>query len=357
METTRRTFLLSASALSVGGLLSACRATDEGTSGPSSQAAATATEAKAFPVTIKHKFGSTTLTKAPTRVVCVGLVEQDMLLALGIVPVAVTEWLKAAPHEIYPWVQSKLGSATPPVVLPSADGIAVEKIAALKPDLIIGQYAGVTAAEYDKLSKIAPTVAQPKEYVDYGVPWDVNARNVGLAVGQPARAEQLIRAVRTRFASERASHPQFAGKSAAVVTAYDGIYIYGPQDPRSQVLKELGFSFPEKFKTIGGSKEFGGTISTERTRELELDAIVWLDDAAKVDKTTGGLWKQTRTQREGRAIYVPYEEKQGTPAATYASALTIVTPLSLPYLLDTYVPQLAAAVDGKTSTPVPAPRG
>jgi iron complex transport system substrate-binding protein len=68
-------------------LLSACRDDSDTDSG----AAAPAAEPSAFPVTIEHKYGSTTIEEAPERVAVVGLREQDALLGLGIVPVATTE--------------------------------------------------------------------------------------------------------------------------------------------------------------------------------------------------------------------------------------------------------------------------
>lgn len=58
---------------------------------PAATAAETATEGS-FPVTIEHKHGSTTILQAPERVVLVGLNEQDAMLALGVVPVASSEW-------------------------------------------------------------------------------------------------------------------------------------------------------------------------------------------------------------------------------------------------------------------------
>ena len=65
-------------------LLSACGDDSDTDSG----AAAPAAEPSAFPVTIEHKYGSTTIEEAPKRIVVAGLREQDSLLALGVVPVA-----------------------------------------------------------------------------------------------------------------------------------------------------------------------------------------------------------------------------------------------------------------------------
>ena len=41
----------------------------------------------AFPVTIEHKYGSTTIEAEPQRVVSVGFAEHDGILALGVTPV------------------------------------------------------------------------------------------------------------------------------------------------------------------------------------------------------------------------------------------------------------------------------
>ncbi|MGW7684264.1 hypothetical protein ACWGID_26210 [Kribbella sp. NPDC054772] len=105
----------------------------------------------AFPVTIKNKYGDTVVKAAPQRVVTVGLVEQDALLALGVAPVGTTEWFGEKPGALFPWAKAKLGDAAVPQVLSDKDGLQFEKIAALRPDLIIGLYSGISADDYKKL--------------------------------------------------------------------------------------------------------------------------------------------------------------------------------------------------------------
>ena len=124
---------------------------------------------RAFPVTIEHKFGETTIDAEPERVVSIGYNEHDFLLALGVVPVALRDWYGEQPNSVWPWAQDELGDATPEV-LPSTD-LNFEQIAALDPDLIVGVWSGMTAEDYELLSAIAPTVAQPENYDDYGTPW------------------------------------------------------------------------------------------------------------------------------------------------------------------------------------------
>lgn len=346
MPASRRLFLTGLSAIVVTPVLAACGGSD---TTPTAAGSSAAGSADAFPVTIPHKFGETTITTAPTRVVCVGLVEQDALLALGIVPVAVTKWFGEAPGQIFSWATDQLGGSPLPEVLDNANGTPIEKVAALAPDLIIGQYAGITQKEYDLLSKIAPTVAQPGTYVDYGTPWDESTLTIGKAIGKSTEAQTVVDEVNARIEKEAADHPEFAGKQAACVTPYEGIFIYGPEDPRDRMLSKLGFVFPE-ILTKDQGKEFGWSISAERVGELEdVDAVVWLGTEKEVNDGTGKGWANTTASKEGRGIFI--NDSNGD----YYIAQSMVTPLSIPYVLDRYVPQLAAAADGDPASQPESP--
>lgn len=330
--------------------LSACGSSDSSSDGEDSAAGSSSqVEDGAFPVTIDHKFGSTTLTKEPQRVVAVGLTEQDALLALGTDPVAVTEWFGDAKGFIFPWAQQALGDGALPQVLTTTDGLQLEKIISFKPDLIIGQYAGVTKEEFAKLEAIAPTVVQPKEYTDYGVPWQVGTENIGKALGRPAAAKELISKTEATIADYATKNPDIKGKTAIVLTPYDGIFFYGPEDPRSRILTELGFTFP--IDTIKGidKSEFGTSISPEQfSRFKDVDVIVWLATEKQVNDGTGGLWAKSDAAKQGRGVFISEAD------ADYYVGHSFVTPLSIPYVLERYVPQLAAAVDADPATKVPA---
>src|SRR4051812_7618079 len=183
-----KTFL---AAMLCGLLLLGCGSDEDTTSAP--VATPSKAEPGAFPVTIEHKYGATTIKSEPRRVVVVGLREQDALLALGVVPVATTEWYGKHPGAIFPWAKAALGTAKVPTVLSSTDGIEIEKVAAQRPDLILGIYSGMTKKEYDALSRIAPVVAQPTGEVDYGSSWQEEQLLAGRAVGQLKRAEALVK--------------------------------------------------------------------------------------------------------------------------------------------------------------------
>lgn len=290
----------------------------------------------AFPVTIEHKFGSTTISGRAERIVTVGLTEQDALLALGIVPVGTTEWFNEYPGALWPWAQALAGDTVPTVV---GDAVTVnfERIAALQPDLILALYSGLTQEDYDLLSQIAPTVAQPAAYVDYGIPWQELTLTVGQAVGMAAEAEALVAQVEARFAQAQAEHPEFVGATAVVATPYEGIWVYGPEDARGRLLTALGFVLPEGLGEITGA-EFGGNLSMERADLLDVDVVIWLDADDAEGPLGGPLYASLPVHIEGREVFLDsYDDPLG-------GATSFVSVLSLPYLLDGLVPQLADAL-------------
>jgi iron complex transport system substrate-binding protein len=303
------------------------------------EAPAAEASADAFPVTIEHKFGSTTITERPERIAVVGLLEQDTLLALGIVPVGTTEWFGGYPGALWPWAQEKLGNAAPPELISDATAINFEKLASLQPDLILALFSGITQDQYDLLTQIAPTVAQPGAYVDFGIPWQELTLKVGQAVGMAAEAEALIADVEARFEQVKAEHPEFVGATSVVATPYEGIWVYGPEDVRGRLLTSLGFVLPEGLAEVTGD-EFGGNLSMERADLLDVDVIIWLDPEDAEGPLGGPLYASLPVHTEGHEVFLDsYNDPIG-------GATSFVTVLSLPYLLDGLVPQLAAAMQG-----------
>jgi iron complex transport system substrate-binding protein len=338
-----RTLTATATAVILGLGLAACGTDQEPSGASGSQGASSA----AFPVSIEHKYGTTEIKAEPKRVVVVGLVEQDALLALGVVPVATTEWFGGHPGAVWPWATDELGSAAKPEVLTNTDGIKFEKVAALRPDLIVGLYSNLSAEDYATLSKIAPTLAQPKDTIDYGVSWQQATRIVGTAVGRKEQAEKVVADVEAKFAAAKAANPKFAGATALVATQWEGYYVYGAQDPRGRLLQDLGFKMPEGLDAITG-KEFGKSISRERTDLLDTDVMIWLVDKHDADKAkihADPLYAKLDVKTQAREVFLENGELLG-------GATSFITPLSLPLLLDGLVPQLAAAVDGDPATEV-----
>jgi iron complex transport system substrate-binding protein len=322
--------------------LAACGSDDNETTAATSTAGGGA--GSAFPVTIEHKYGSTTIESAPERVVVVGLREQDALLALGVVPVATTEWYGEHPGAIFPWAEDELGDAPLPTVLDDTDGIEIENVAAQRPDLILGIYSGMKEKEYEALSKIAPTVAQPKDEPDYGSSWQEETLITGKAVGKPDEAQKLVDDAEQLIADEAAKHPEFKGQTAAMVSDYQGVFVYGPKDVRSRILEELGFTYPEAL-VDAFPKEFGGQLSDEKIDLIDVGMLIWFADGdhTVAELKRDPLYSKLKVSREERDVFIRADDR-------VYDATSFVSVLSMPTLMEELVPRIAAAADGDPST-------
>jgi len=315
---------------------SAATASAEQPAAAASEASATASQAAAGTRTIEHKYGSTTIEGIPERIVSVGFTDQDAVLALGVVPVGIRDWYGEQPYAVWPWAQDELGDAKPEVL---QGEINFEQIAALQPDLIVGVSSGMTEEQYTTLSEIAPTLAQSGEYVDYGVPWQEQTRVIGQALGRQAEAEKLVADVEAQFAAARQQHPEWDGASALVAAYFNNEYgAYSAQDVRGRLLASLGFEVPAEINELAG-ESFYASISRERLDLLDTDALLWIvsTEAERQAIENDPLYQQLDVAKQGRAIFL---DQQLSGAASFSSVL------SLPYLLEELVPQLADATDG-----------
>ena len=310
---------------------------------PADTGAESAAEA-AFPQTFEHKYGSTTIEKAPERIVVVGLREQDALLALGVVPVATTEWYGEHPGAIFPWATDELGDAEPPTVLDDTDGVEIEKVAAQQPDLILGVYSGITEKEYTALSKIAPVVAQPKGKPDFGTSWQEETLITGKVVGKPDEAQKLVDDTEQLLTDTAAEYPDLAGQTAAMVADYQGIFVYGPSDVRTRLLVELGMEYPKPL-IDAFPKEYGGQLSNEKTDALDVGVLVWFADGdrSKAEIKADPLYSKLKVNKEDRDVFIAGDDR-------VYDATSFVSVLSMPTLMEELVPRLAAAADGDPST-------
>lgn len=335
---------VAAAVLALPLLLTACGSDDEPDAGsdPTQPAAAAA-----FPVTVEHRLGETVVEEAPERVVVVGLTEQDILLELGVTPVAVTEWYGEQPYATWPWAQELLGDAQPEV-LSQADGIEFERIAGLEPDLIIGTNSGMTEKDYELLSAIAPTVTNVAGSTPYFSPWQDQVLQVARALGREADGQALVDEVEGKYAAAREAHPEWEGKTATFSQGgpYDGLLYVYPDGLSTSFLTDLGFTMTEGLEGFAPDVGSQAEISAENTNLLEADVIVFATEDQKMFDglqefgTIGSLPAVT----ENRAVYTD---------GTLAGALYFLTPLSLEYALDRLTPMLEQASAGKAPREFP----
>ena len=338
MVASRRLLQLSAAVTAAALLMSAC------STPPDDQAEPTSTSSGgAFPVTVDHAFGETTVDAEPTRVVSVGYTEQDTLLALGVKPVGVSEWYGEQPFATWPWAQEALGDSQPEV-LDISDGFQYERIVGLEPDLIIATNAGLDQESYDRLSEIAPTIAQSGDSSASFSPWDEQARNIGAAVGKTDEIEDIIAGIDEKFAAARAEHPEFEGTKAIFLqnAIYEGDAIAYQNGLSTDFLTDLGFVVPSDLDAFAPADGSG-------------QAYIPLENLSVLDSADVLLWgtekPEDRTALEQERVYQNLERVKEnklvfTDAVT-AGAIYFTSPLSLPYVIDQLVPAFASTLAGK----------
>ncbi len=318
VHSTRRQFIKGVGAVALAGLLAAC--------GSEKDPEPTAEASDAFPVTIDHEFGSTTIEQTPTRIVAAGFNEVDFILAFGETPVGVRDFIGTYPEDTRPWAVDLIGDTELPVI--GGNEIDFELVASLNPDVIMAVYAFLDEGAYTNLSGIAPTVAGPAG----GATWKEQTLITGRALGKETRAEEIVREVDQRFADAAGAHPEFAGKTLAIVWGVgdpgSGYTLLEEADLRAQFFYNLGFVPPP----------LTGEISPEQANVIDQDLIVvfgWTE----ADLASDALFQGLTAVQEGRVVYFAWE-------SDLAGALGFSSPLSIPYAIDLAAPALAAALNG-----------
>lgn len=334
--------LVLASALAL--IAAGCGGDDDNASSAATPPAQTTTggaaTAGAFPVTVTHRYGTTTVDAAPKRIVTVGSTEQDVVLALGEQPVGVTEWYGGQPDATWPWAHQLLGT-NKPTVLKADDGIDIESVAKLRPDLIVGTNSGMDKNMYKKLSALAPTVPGPKGGTLYFSPWDVQTQLIADAMGMHDQGTQLIAGVKETFADAVAAHPEFQGKTVTFSqnAFYDGkLYVY-PPGLGVEFLELLGLTPNPKIAPLAepGSQ---AEISAERLDVIDADVLVFATEKPGDVKNLLKIptFKPLDAVKGHRAVFTD---------PILSGAMYFETPLSLKYVAEHLTPLLAEAVAGK----------
>ena len=312
----------------------------------------TVSAAADFPVTVTHLYGETTIDAAPQRVVSIGYNDHDFLYALGIAPIGVREWWGERPFATWPWAEpARDGLGATPQVM--AGELSLEWVAAQKPDLIVAVYSDIDKATYDRLSAIAPVVAQSAGYEIWQAPWQEQLRLISAATtGNAGKAEAVIAELDARAAAARAAYPQLAGSTGLVADYRDGQFtLWSSSSAPNRFLASFGVAFPADLDAMADDSGWI-RLSPELIDRLEADVVVWpVDNPAANDKQAIiealPLYQGLKIATEGRSIWLD------DGAGVLASALWFQSPLSIGYVIDALPAKLAAAVDGDPATTIP----
>jgi iron complex transport system substrate-binding protein len=326
-------------ALVAGTLLAGCGSSDEPVAGAAEGSTA---DSGAFPVTIEHTFGSTTIEEQPERVVVLGWSGQDVLYALGVQPVGMPSYAYGGGDDgVLPWNDEFYDPETT-TLLDTTDGPPLEQIAALQPDVILAPYEGFDEGVYDDLTGIAPTVAYPGE--PWTTPWREQTTMIGQALGMADEAEELIAETEDAVAQVAAEHPEFEGLDFAYTSmGAEALYLYLPTDPRVQLIEDLGLTVAPSVEELGADSEatFYAQLSLEQAPAIESDVLIGFADGMTADEVlSSDLYSSVPAIERDAAVVLDDQ--------TVAAAASSVSVLAIPYVLDQLVDGLAGAATNAT---------
>ena len=330
--------------------LAACSPAPAPAETPASPAPTTAapTADSAYPVTIEHAFGTTTLTAKPERVATVAWANHEVPLALGVVPVGMAAAIFADPDGdgLLPWVKEKLDElgAETPVLFDESDGIDFEAVADTKPDVILAAYSGLTQEDYDTLTKIAPTVAFPE--TPWTTPWRDMIRLNSAGMGMAAEGDALIAELEGKIQAAADANPILAETSVMFLTHVDVtdlsvVNFYTPADTRVQFFSDLGLKTPASIAAFepDPANPFAGSVSAENADTFnDVDLIVTYGDQAMIDTLAADPLLGLMPAIANSAVVLLDGASANATAAN-------PTPLQVPYLLDWYVNELVTAAE------------
>ncbi|MEC0231678.1 ABC transporter substrate-binding protein [Paenibacillus alba] len=287
-------------------ILAACGAgTPTTSSQPTTNAAGAAATEKATPAvstpyTVKHIMGETTVKGNPQRVVILVNDAVEAALALGIKPVGMVKAWGVQPY--YDHLKDKLEGVQ---IVGDENQPNLEAIAALKPDLIIGNKLRQEKI-YQQLSSIAPTVFSERTNSDSLINFEIYAG----ALNKNEEGEKQLAAFETKVKDLQQKLGDKTNTKVSLVRFYleDKVRVYYQDTFAGGILKKIGLKRP----AAQDKPTFAEIIGKERIPELDGDIMFYFtleDDKGMTAKTEKAwqeetLWKNLDVVKKGKAIKV-----------------------------------------------------
>lgn len=268
--------------------------------GTSTASSSTADSAKT-PETrvVKHIMGETTVPTSPKRIVVLTNEGTEAVLALGIKPVgAVKSW------NGNPWYEHIKNDMEGVQVVGDESQPNLEAIAALKPDLILGNKMRQEKV-YTQLSAIAPTVFTETLRGE----WKNNFSVYAEALNKSTEGQKVIGDFDKRIADFKQQAGDKLSTQVSIVRFMPGkTRIYYSQTFSGIILNELGFARPQSQT----KDAFADDVTKERIPEMDGDILFYFTwetgngDASKAEQEwiNDPLWKNLSVVKNNKAYKV-----------------------------------------------------
>ncbi|MFE2933150.1 iron-siderophore ABC transporter substrate-binding protein [Streptomyces sp. NPDC059278] len=335
----RRTLAATAAAAALVLALGGCSSSDDGkeTSGASGKSGG------AFPVSIKSALGTAEIKEQPERVVTLGQGSAETAIALGHTPVGIEKYEWGSDKTGYlPWIHDavKKSGDKLPTQFTGGEDIDFEAITELEPDVILAPWSGITQKDYDILKDIAPTVAYPD--LPWSTDWDQQIDIIAKALGQPDEAKTLTSKIEKQLSDAAATRPEYKKHTFSYIynTGPGTLGVFKPNEQRVKMVSSLGLEVDPVVNTF---KETKGTDS----------ALIGLENAEKLKDSdllfTFYMDDKSRKEIEAQPLYAAMPAvKSGAVVAgkdnSFVTASSIINPLTVPWVIDRYLPLIDKAV-------------
>ncbi|WP_202080853.1 ABC transporter substrate-binding protein [Caldalkalibacillus salinus] len=243
---------------------------------------------------VEHAMGETEVPTEPKRVVILTNEGTEALLAMGVTPVgAVRSWTGD------PWYEhiEEQMEGVQDVGLESQ--VNIEAIAALQPDLIIGNKMRQENI-YSQLSELAPTVFSDRLRGD----WKINFELYADALNKVEKGNEVLNEFDQRIETLREQAADQLDTEISIVRFMAGqSRIYYNDTFSGIILDQIGFARPE----AQDKDEFADEVTKERIPEMEGDVLFYFTyetgegEATSTEEewTSDPLWQNLEVVQEG----------------------------------------------------------
>lgn len=186
--------------------------------------------------TVEHAMGSTTIKETPKKVVILTNEGTEALLTLGVKPIGAVQSWTGDPW--YPHIEKDMADVQ---VVGTESEVNIEAIAALQPDLIIGNKMRQEKV-YEQLSAIAPTVFAETLRGD----WQENFKLYAKALNKEEEGKQIIADYEQRIKDIQEMLGDKVNQEVSMVRFMAGdVRIYHKDTFSGVILDQIGFARPE----------------------------------------------------------------------------------------------------------------
>lgn len=243
-------------------------------------------------VTIAHARGRAIAPAQPQRLVTLTVEATDAALSLGMRPVGTVQLPQGDRYGR--WLRDRAAGAMD-VGLELRPNI--ERIVALKPDLILGSNVR-HGMIYGRLQAIAPTVLSET----LGATWQGNMRLYGEALGKAPEAYQWLQTWQRDATALRDRLGPTPPTLAFVRFLPGSVRLYLGQSFSGTILQAAGFRGPARNQPDG----FADLLSLEALGRIDTDFLIYSADSDRYrerppDWLTSDLWTRLKVVQRGRA--------------------------------------------------------